>query len=174
MAEHRHEFAVDRVFVCLGTTLRAAGSKEAFRAVDLLLVQEAVRLASSQGAGGLLLVSSQGADPTSRVFYLRTKGEAEQAVRSAGLRQTVVLRPTLLLGDRSETRPLEGVTGRVLGSLSPLMVGPFRRFRPIRGRDVARAMAALGLGEDQGTRVLESDEIAEMAAAWEGVSGEQS
>lgn len=164
MEDLEGEFAVDRVFVSLGTTMRAAGSKEAFRAVDFHLVRRVAKLAQAAGAGGILLVSSQGADPSSKVFYLRTKGEAEEAVFAAGLPSSTAFRPALLLGDRNEARTLERVSGGILGVLSPLMTGPLKRYRPISGQAVASAMAAVGLWDSGAPRILESEAIAALVA----------
>lgn len=157
-------FRVDDVFCCLGTTIRAAGSQEAFRRVDHDYVVAAARLAADGGARQLLLVTAMGADADSRIFYNRVKGETEQAVRALPFRRVVLVRPSLLLGDRGERRLGEEVGKVVMGALTPLMVGPLRPYRAIAGRDVARAMVRLAKEAAPGTRVVESDELARLAA----------
>jgi len=155
----------DTAFCALGTTLRRAGSKAAFRAVDHDLVVEAARLARRAGARHFLLVSALGADPESRVFYNRVKGEAEESVRGAGLEAVTVLRPSLLLGKREESRPAEAV-GKALGRLaSPLLRGPLRRYRPVQARVVARAMLRAAGEPAAGFRVLEAEEVARLGGA---------
>jgi uncharacterized protein YbjT (DUF2867 family) len=158
LQEARERFAVDDVFCCLGTTIRKAGSREAFRRVDHDYPVEAARLASSQGASRYLLVSAMGADPGSRFFYNRVKGEAEEAVRAVPFQAVWVVRPSLLLGEREETRPGEKAAELVLRPLGPLMRGPLRRYRAIPARDVAAAMVRLALSDGTGG-VVENDRL---------------
>ena len=154
----------EQVFLCLGTTMKQAGSREAFRRVDLDYTVEAARLAAAAGARHAFLVSSSGADPDSRVFYLRTKGEAEEAVAALPFRSAHLLRPSLLTGDRTEFRPGEQV-GKLVGALlRPLMVGPLRRHGPIPAARVAGAMVRLARDPGEGRRVHESDELQELGA----------
>src|SRR5579871_6804341 len=94
-------------FCCLGTTLREAGSQQAFRAVDHDLVLEFARLALAAGAERLVVVSAIGADPNSRNFYLRVKGETERALASLKLRSLDIMSPSVLLGARRNLRVLE-------------------------------------------------------------------
>lgn len=156
-------FHVDDVFCCLGTTMARAGSEAAFRRVDHDYPVKAAELAVNQGAEQFLLVSAIGADPQSRIFYNRVKGEVEAAVKRLPFRAVWVLRPSLLLGERADLRIAERLASAVSRPLSPLLVGRFRRYRPILARDVAIAM--VHLARQQGTGgVVESDEIAELAA----------
>jgi uncharacterized protein YbjT (DUF2867 family) len=155
-------FEVDDVFCALGTTLRTAGSREAFRAVDLDAVAASARLAARAGAGRYLLVSSVGADPRSPFFYLRVKGEAEAAVSAAGVGATAVLRPAQLLGARRERRSGEAAAAIVARVLAPLLAGPLRRWRAVPAETVARAMARLARELAPGERrVVENEEILE-------------
>lgn len=165
MEEARHLFATDAVFCCLGTTLRAAGSRDAFRAVDHDAVVRAGRLASVAGARTFLLVSAAGADAGSAFFYNRVKGEAEDAIAALPIPGIALVRPSLLLGARTERRPAERAAQVVMGALAPLMVGPLRRARPVRAEAVAGAMAALALEGIRGVRVVENEEIADMASS---------
>jgi uncharacterized protein YbjT (DUF2867 family) len=158
LGDHRDLFRVRDVYCCLGTTLATAGSREAFRRVDLDYVVGSARLAAEEGASGFLVVSALGADAGSRIFYNRVKGEMEEAVLRLPFRSCWVLRPSLLLGERRERRPGEGVATLLLRPLAPLMLGPLRRYRPIPARDVAAAM--LCLAEREGRGVVESEEIA--------------
>ena len=151
---------VDAVACCLGTTMRRAGSREAVRAVDLEGAVATGRLGRRLDAASFALVSSIGADPDARGFYLRTKGEAERAVQALGFERTIILRPSLLEGARHELRLGERVGGVVLGAVAPLMVGRFRRWRPISARTVARAiLESLCEPSAAGVRILESDAI---------------
>jgi len=142
------------VFCCLGTTIRQAGSQAAFRRVDYDYPVALAMAAAGGGARRLLVVSALGANPDSRVFYNRVKGEMEVAVRAAGVPRTVFFRPSLLSGPRVQERLGEKiglVVGNVLGSL-------LGKYRPIHADLVAAAMLKAA-EEDRSTGVLESDEI---------------
>ena len=93
---------IDAAFCCLGTTIRQAGSQEAFRAVDQELVLAFARRARELGTRHLLVISALGADPGSSVFYNRVKGETEEALQAMGWPQLTIVRPSLLLGPRRE------------------------------------------------------------------------
>ncbi|HEX6923959.1 MAG TPA: oxidoreductase [Longimicrobiaceae bacterium] len=163
LGSHAAYFAVDDIFCCLGTTMARAGSEAAFRRVDYDYPLQAAELAVAEGAEQFLMVSAVGADPQSRIFYNRVKGEAEAAVKRLPFRAVWVLRPSLLLGEREEFRVGERLAAAVARPLAPLMIGRLRRYRPITARDVAVAM--LRLAHQGGTGgVVESEEIAELAA----------
>jgi uncharacterized protein YbjT (DUF2867 family) len=127
------------VFCCLGSTIRAAGSREAFRAVDHAMVLALARWARRACARRFLLVSAVGADPDSPVFYNRTKGEAERDVRAEGPASVVVLRPSLLDGNRGESRLGERLA---LALSRPLARWIPRAYRPVAASAVAAAMLA--------------------------------
>jgi len=153
------------VYCTLGTTIRRAGSREAFRRVDHDFVVALARQSAARGATQFMVVSSIGADPRSAVFYSRVKGETERDVSAVPFRAVHIMRPSLLVGERSEHRPLEHISIRLFSMLAPLLVGPARRYRPIRAEVVARAMVAVAHRADQGVHVYESDRLAELGAA---------
>jgi uncharacterized protein YbjT (DUF2867 family) len=164
LSDDAEALAADQVFVCLGTTMKKAGSRAAFRAVDHDAVLEGVGVAVGRGARDVLLVSSVGADPAARGFYLRVKGETEAALAELPLRSLHVFRPSILKGARAEARPAERA-GILVGSvLSPLMVGPLRRYRPVSAAVVARAMVRAARDPGEGRFVHESEEIAALGA----------
>ena len=162
--EHAARFGVDDVFCCLGTTIRAAGSQEAFRRVDHDYVVGAARVAASAGARRYLVVTAAGADAGSRIFYNRVKGEAEAGVRAQPFGGVVILRPSLILGPRAERRTAEALAQRIAPALNVLMVGPLRRYRAVEARTIARAMVRLAKQELRGVRIVESEEIQEIGA----------
>lgn len=131
--------AVTDAFCCLGTTMRLAGSRAAFRQVDHDHVLAFAAAARQGGATRLALVSSVGADPASGTFYLRVKGEAERSVAALGFAGLDVFRPSLLLGPRQGRRPAEAVAQAVMPLLNPLLP---TRYRALDHRLVARAMLA--------------------------------
>ncbi len=152
----------DDTFCCLGTTLRQAGSREAFRRVDHDYPLALANLARLAGARVFLMVSALGADAHSRVFYNRIKGETERDIAALGLSRVVFLRPSLLLGERREFRAGEKA-GAVVGRLiAPVLVGRLRRYRPIEADDVAAAMLYLAT-HDSLAGPVESDAIAQLA-----------
>lgn len=151
-------------YCCLGTTRRAAGSTEAFRHVDYDLVLLAARFALRHGVQHFLLVSSIGADASSSALYLKTKGQVEDAVAKLGFPRLSILRPSLLLGDRQESRPGEKWAQVLTPVLSPLLVGKLARYRPIPAASVARALRKIAAGAGSGTRIYESTELSQLAA----------
>jgi uncharacterized protein YbjT (DUF2867 family) len=132
---------VDDVYVALGTTIKVAGSQEAFRRVDYDYALEVARAGRASGAERLGIVSALGADPTSRVFYNRVKGELEREVLSLGYASVVIAQPSLLLGDREAlgqaTRRGEAWAQRLLSPISKLIPA---QVRPVEAADVARAL----------------------------------
>jgi len=162
LEEHAPLLRADDVFCCLGTTISKAGSQEAFRRVDYGYVVEAAQVASDAGAEQFLVVSAVGADPSSRVFYNRVKGEMEAAVKRLPFRALWILRPALLLGDRQEFRLGERIAELVTRPLALFFFGRFRRYRPVHARDVAAAMVRLAAEEGTGG-VVESEQIPPIA-----------
>lgn len=143
---------VDTAFCCLGSTIRQAGSQEAFRAIDLDLVVAVGRRARELGARHYLVISALGADRGSSVFYNRVKGEMEDALRDQDWPQLTLARPSLLLGPRQEFRLGE----RLAAPLMRLIPG---KYRGIEACTLARALWRLALETGEGTRVVESDEL---------------
>jgi uncharacterized protein YbjT (DUF2867 family) len=128
---------------CLGTTIRTAGSREAFIAVDRDLVLRTAQAAYDNGARHAVLVSSVGASRQSGNFYLRVKGEVEDAVEKIGFERLDLIQPGLLLGDRAERRPVEGLMQVLAPAGNVLMLGALKRYRSIPATDVAAAIQAL-------------------------------
>lgn len=152
---------VDDFYCCLGTTMARAGSRAAFREVDLVYPVAIARMALASGATRCLFVSAQGADPRSRIYYSRIKGEAEGELTRLSFRTVWVFRPSLLSGERPEFRAGERITLALAQPFSPLIPA---RYRPIAASDVARAMHACAKGREAGCFVIESDEIRRIAA----------
>jgi len=130
----------DMAFCCLGTTLRKAGSQEGFRAVDVGCVLAFARAARQAGARRFVVISSVGANPAARNFYLRTKGEMEQGLQQIGFESLDILQPSLLLSWRGEMRPMELIASACMPLVNPLLRGNYLPYRAISARTVARAM----------------------------------
>jgi uncharacterized protein YbjT (DUF2867 family) len=156
--------AADDVFCCLGTTMKRAGSEAAFRQVDFTYVVSLAGLALGRGAKQFLLVSSLGANPNSRVFYSRVKGETEAAVTALPFEGRQIFRPSILLGERAEHRAGERAGIVVMRGLSFALQGPLRNYRPIGADTVARAMVKVAHTAPRGVNVFESSEIERLAS----------
>ena len=150
-------------FCCLGTTIRDAGSQAAFRAIDLELVQEFARLALNCGAERLVVVSALGANPASKNFYLRVKGEMEKALEGLRFRALDILQPSLLLGARRELRPLELGAQVAMQLANPLLLGGWSRFRAIAAATVAAAMSGAARSRRRGVYRYTYDGIRNLA-----------
>jgi len=133
-------FSCHSVFCCLGTTIRAAGSEEGFRKVDVDYVLALARVAQAAQAQRFIVLSSVGADAHSKNFYLRTKGEMEEALVKMNLTALDILQPSVLLGWRGELRPLELAATLLMPLVNPLLVGTYAIYRGIPVRTLALAM----------------------------------
>ncbi len=145
-------FAVDQIICTLGTTLKSAGSREAFRRVDFEYPLALAKLGLKQGARHFLVVTALGSDPTSRIFYNRVKGDLEDALRSLGYRSVTIVRPSLLTGKRKDFRVFEGI-GKLIGPVIP------GRYRPVRASAVAHALVRAAREDLPGLNIIESEEI---------------
>lgn len=149
----------DDVYCCLGTTMKKAGSKEAFSRVDHDYPLEIAKLAIKQGARQFLLVSAQGAHTGSRYFYYRVKGRVEEALGKLQIAALHIFRPTLITGRRREFRPGELLVSAISLLMRPVTIGPLRRYRPINASVIAEAMVEVALENRGGINLLESQQI---------------
>ena len=145
-------------FCCLGTTIKTAGSQEAFAKVDLEMPKAIARLAEAASAESLVVISSIGVDASSSNFYLRTKGEMEKAVREIYRGNLKFVRPSILMGDRVEFRLAESVSAVFMKVIGWMMIGPLRKYRGIKAGDLARAMISISDGPGD-KMIYESDEL---------------
>ena len=161
--------APDAVICALGTTIRQAGSEEAFRAVDYDLVLSLAKAAREAEVANFVLVSSAGADAHGKAFYLRVKGEIEAAVTKLRFRRLDILRPGLLRGSRQNgMRPLE-ILGRMASPLTDqLLHGDSRRYRSIEARTVAEAAVQCAREKPQGRWQHDNDSIHRYARRLDG------
>ncbi len=150
------ELRADHVFCALGTTIRKAGSQAKFRQVDFDYPRHLAELALANGATHFSLVSALGASSKSGVFYSRVKGELEDSLRAMGWPSLCLLRPSVIAGDRQESRPLERLSELVLS------FGP-ATYRPVAAGKIAAAMIATAQREPRGVTLLESREIPQAA-----------
>lgn len=150
----------DDVFCCLGTTIKKAGSQEAFKQVDFSLVVTIAELMRKHGAAQFLVISSMGADKGSKIFYNRVKGELELALQQLNYPCLRIIRPSLLLGPRKEFRPGEKVGGLLTPILNLLMVGSLKKYRPVEAERVGKFMVKIACEEPiAGLHIYTSDMI---------------
>lgn len=152
----------DDLFICTGTTIKKAGSVANVEKIDRDLPAVVAAAAHNNGVKRITVVSSIGADAASRNYYLRIKGEMEEKILKLGFEKTVIVRPSILLGERKEIRAGEIVGKAVMKAIQPVFTGKFRKYRPIHGRDVAKAMISL-LEKGEGKNIFESDELKKIA-----------
>lgn len=157
--------AVDDVYACLGTTIKKAGSQDAFRKVDHDYTLAVANMAQAAGVTRFAVVSSVGASARSSNFYLRVKGETDEALEKIGFEGLVIARPSVLVGNREEHRPGEKVGIAVTKAFSFAMVGGLKKFRPIEARRVAAAMiAAMTTAEVTKKIVLEHEDLVKLSS----------
>ncbi len=153
------------VYCALGTTIKKAGSQKAFREIDFGYSLALARRAREAGAARFLLVSSVGATSRSGAFYLRVKGELEEAVEALGFEAVHIFRPSLILGERPERRVAERLAMALAWPLQFAWIGSLRRYRPIHASQVAAAMIAAAGSGATGEWIHEYDDIVRLAQA---------
>ncbi|MEQ8351756.1 MAG: SDR family oxidoreductase [Leptospiraceae bacterium] len=149
------------VYCCLGTTMKKAGSREAFEQVDYHYPMNLARKCVKKDLP-FHVITALGSNDRSSIYYNRVKGKLEMDLQSLGLSSLHIYRPSLLLGPRKESRAGESLGALAAGVLNPFLIGPVRKYRGIQARDVARCMA---MQTEPGTHILESDAISEIARA---------
>ncbi len=148
----------DDLFICLGTTIKKAGSVKKMEEIDRDIPVSISNTAFRNGVKRIAVMSSIGANPSSSNYYLRIKGEMEGEILKLGFENTAILRPSILLGDRKEKRSGEAAGKIMMRIFKPLLQGKMKKYRGISSEDVSKAMINV-LRVDQVKTVYESDEI---------------
>lgn len=151
----------DDIYLCLGTTMAKAGSKDAFYKVDFTYTLQAASFASKNNVKKLCLISSMGADKSSSVYYSKVKGEIEASSAALNFETTHIVRPSLLLGERGEKRVGERIGIVMSGLLKFLFIGPLAKYKPIQDKQVASAMYHLMQTDLKGLCIHESNKLQE-------------
>ena len=149
-------------YCCLGTTIKQAGSQAAFRKVDVEFVIRFARAARQAGAKRFLVISSLGANARSAFFYSRVKGEMENALREIGFETLHIFQPSFILGERKQQRRAERIGISAFSTISGLLLGPMRKYRPVESATMARAMIKAAFSDSPTTSVYQSDRIETM------------
>lgn len=160
-AEIQNSFErADVIFCAIGTTQKQVSNNEAaYRKIDYDIPVNTAKIAHEKGAEQYILVSAAGANAKASNFYLRLKGEVEEAISSTGFESVYLLRPSVLLGRRNEPRMGESLAKFIMNMVSFSLAGSLRKYRPIHSSDVAQAMVAAANEKKKGVHVLHYDEI---------------
>jgi uncharacterized protein YbjT (DUF2867 family) len=150
------------LFCTLGTTIKAAKSKEAFRKVDYQYPLQLAILAQKHEAQQFHIVTAMGSDPRSSIFYSRVKGEIEAALKALGLKSLHIYHPSILVGNRKVFRLGERLAMILMKAISITMIGTFSKYRAIEAKKVARAMVNASQKERSGTFLYEYNEMNEI------------
>lgn len=152
----------DDFFCTIGTTIKKAGSKKAFRKVDFEYPRQFAAFALQNKIKQFLIISSLGAAVNSSNFYLKTKGEIEDFLKDCNFESVSVLQPSLLLGNRTEFRLGEKIGTFFMKTLSFAFVGNLKKYKPIESKTVAKALLAIAARNTKGFTIYQSDAIQEI------------
>ncbi|MEC1178669.1 NAD(P)H-binding protein [Metasolibacillus meyeri] len=162
LAESDMEFAHE-IFCCLGTTIKKAGSREIFEKIDVEYPVQIAAMAKNRGIQHMIVISAMSANEKSFAYYNRVKGKMEKELIDIDLPQLSIVRPSLLVGNRSEFRLGEKMGAAVLAVLNPLLIGPLKLYRSIKAEQVALAMMVIALhGKKSKVAIYSSNELAQM------------
>mgnify|MGYP005750376947 FL=1 len=161
LPSYETNFKVDDLYICLGTTIKKAKTKEMFEKVDYHYVVNAVKLAATSRVERVAIVSAIGADSSSTIFYNKVKGKMEDAVQQIKINSLYIIRPSLLLGDRDEFRFGEKAAEKLSFLFTPLLKGKLAKYCPVRGEDVAFTMIENVTKGEQGIHIVESNNISQ-------------
>jgi uncharacterized protein YbjT (DUF2867 family) len=159
LASIQHEIQADEVFIALGTTKKNTPDEKVYYQVDHDYPVLAAKIAKENGAKAVFLVSAVGADASSGVFYIRTKGETERDIIALDLAHTHIFRPSMIMGERKESRPLEKALISVFSLINPVFVGGIKKYRGIEGKDIAKSMIAAAKKPAQKVKFYEWSEM---------------
>lgn len=140
IASFQEQADVDMLICCLGTTIKQAGSRQAFFHVDHDLVLTSAKAARQGGINRMMLVSAINANDQSKVFYSKVKGQVEQSLKVLKFNQLILIKPSLLIGQRKSFRLAESLSAPVVKFINPLLRGALKKYRGVEGEAVARCM----------------------------------
>lgn len=150
---------IDCALCSLGSTIKKAGSQKAFQTIDCTYVLNFADLAKTWGAKKFAVISALGADSRSAVFYKRVKGEMEEGLKLKGFETLLIIRPSLLLGERKEHRPAEKFFIQLSPLINKTLIGPLKKYRGIEAKKVASHLAGAIHTEERGEVIIENDQM---------------
>lgn len=158
IGNYAEQMKANHVFCCLGTTAKKTPDKSEYEKIDFHWPVKIAEICRQNGAESFAVISSVGANEKSYSFYLRTKGRMEKGVLLSGPDKTIIVRPSFLLGERTESRPAEKIAGAFLKIYSAFMVGMLKKYKPVRAGQVAYAMICLSNKACEKS-IIENDEL---------------
>jgi len=161
LQNHKEDIMGDDCFVCIGTTKQNSPDKDEYRRVELDIPKEIAKIAKLNLVNSFIFVSALYANPKSSGDYVRFKGLVEEELKRLNFPKLAIMRPSFLIGDRKEKRAGEKIGIFVFKLLSPLLLGPLKKMKPIHSETVAKAMIAFVQNDIQQT-IFESNEIVEI------------
>lgn len=156
------DFIGDEVYCCIGTTAKKTPDKDLYRRIDFGIPVQAARLCKKNKINTFIVMSSLGANPKSNVFYNKTKGKMEESVLKENILNIYVLRPSIIIGNRNENRLGEDIGKKLMSAFQFLMIGNFKKYRPIEADNIAKAMIILANSKPD-VQIIESDKIEELS-----------
>lgn len=148
LEQYKDQMQGDDYFCCLGTTMKKAGSKEAFYKVDYTYSLQFAKIASENSASKFLLISAIGADSSSSVYYSKVKGELEAAIKKLKIPEIHIFHPSILVGNRLEFRFGELIGIAMAKIISPLLIGKLKKYKPMEVTKLAGAMLKVALQKE--------------------------
>ena len=161
LQNHKKDIIGNDCFVCIGTTKKNAPDKDEYRRVELDIPKEIAKIAKSNLVNSFIFVSALYANSKSLGAYVRFKGLVEEELKKLNFTKLTIMRPSFLMGDRKEKRVSEKIGIFVFKLLSPLLLGPLKKMKPIHSETVAKAMVAVIQNNIQ-QNIFESNEIVEI------------
>lgn len=140
LSQHQSELVADDVFIALGTTKKKTPDEKIYYQIDHDYPVLAAQLTKANGAKSVLMVSAVGANANSSIFYVKTKGETERDMIAADFEHTHIFRPSMIMGSREESRPLEKVFIGIFGVVNLLLIGKLNKYKGITAENIAKAM----------------------------------
>lgn len=159
LEQFKADFTADDVFCCIGTTKAKTPDKSLYKKIDYGIPVAAAKVSKANNIDSFLVISAMGANKNSTVFYNKTKGEMEQDVLQQNLKNTFILRPSLIAGNRNENRTLEKIGLVIFKVIQPLFIGKLKKYKSIEAETIAEAMINLANDKNHTEVIITSDQI---------------
>ena len=163
LEDFKHDFKADEVYCCIGTTTKKTPNKDLYKKIDYGIPVTAAKLSKENNIATFLVISAMGANETSHVFYNKTKGQMELDVLKQNIKNTFVLRPSLIGGERKERRLLEKIGLAVFQVIEPLFIGKLKQYKIIDAETIAIAMIKLANNRSNAGVIITSNDIKQIA-----------
>ena len=163
LEKFKADFTADEVFCCIGTTAKKTPDKKRYKQIDYGIPVTAAKLAKENNIKTFLVISAMGANEKSNVFYNKTKGEMEHGVLKQHIKNTFILRPSLIGGDRKEQRIGEKIALVVFKLMQPLLIGNLKQYKTLDAENIAKAMLYLANKKINAEVIITSNEILKLS-----------